>query len=108
METGANAMNPQGEIKQMAEFMEEHQKSSKELVDEGFVELNEEEHQSIQSLSEDKRMDALKNIRFNAVRKAAFDAQAYERKQSIKKKKNKNRKKMINASRKKNRRNRRK
>ena len=99
-------MSPDGEIKKMAEFVEEHGKSEKELKNDGFISLTDEEHTRMEKLPEKERMAALKNMRFADVRTAALSAQGALRKKDLNKSKNKNRAKMIKASKRKNRKNR--
>ena len=96
-------MSPEGEIKNMEVFMDEHKKSEKELKKEGFISLTDSEHESLEGLPEDQRMAALKNMRFADVRTAALSAQGALRKKELNKTKSKNRQKMIKASKRKNR-----
>ena len=98
-------MNPQGQIDTVENFMNAEGKTEKELKDEGYIQLSDEELELIKDLPEEDRMKVITAKRYEDVRKAAIGAHAAERRLSmnIDKKKLKKKRKMAKNSRKKNR-----
>lgn len=96
-------MSPEGEIKKMSSLEEEFDKSEQELKKEGYQELTDEEAIMLSQLPESERTKALINKRYGDVKRAALlESQKLKAKEKDKKKEKK-RRKIVKASRKKNR-----
>lgn len=99
-------MSPEGKIEEWHVLMEEHEKSKKELLKEGYFDLTDEELDFIKDIPEEKRYDAIISRRHQDVLKAAYENKLESDRKNRKPKESKNKKKMIKASRRKNRKNR--
>lgn len=96
-------MSPEGEIKHMKEFMEEQEKSHKELLNEGYFDLSDEELKLVKELPSEDRYDAIISKRHQDVLAAAYDQKLARDVKNRKPKESKSKKRMIKASRKRNR-----
>ena len=96
-------MSPEGKVQEWQTLMEEHDKSKKELLNEGYFDLTDDELEFIKDIPEEERYDAIISRRHQDVLKAAYEQKQDRDRKARKPKESKSRRKMIKASRKKNR-----